>query len=98
MYFYPVAACRDPTRGWLGKLLLINGFTSSNRGLSRRAKFLSLLSFCIINPYVNSACDRVFSDLMGSVFDTNQLRRGSVPGKLRNAGVRQSNALRAYVR
>ena len=42
--------------------------------------------------------DNLPFDLMGSVFDTNQLRRGAVPGKLRNAGVRQNNALRAYVR
>ncbi len=35
--------------------------------------------------------------LKGSVFDTNRLRSDVVPGKLRNAGVRQSNALRASI-
>ncbi len=35
MYFNPVAACRDPTRGMLDRTLTICELAPSNRGLSR---------------------------------------------------------------
>ncbi len=38
----------------------------------------------------------VFLRLLGSVFDSCRLGGEVVPGKLRNAGVRYRNALRAF--
>ena len=47
MYFYPIAACRDPTRGQLDSMLTICKLVSPNRGLSQRAKLLLQALICL---------------------------------------------------
>ena len=78
MYFYPVAACRDPTRVGGGEALKLTSLCCD----PTRVLLDSVLIICVL------ALQDVALALMGSVFDTNQQRRDIAPGKLRNAGVR----------